>query len=107
MNQIELITHDVNAIRQDLKNHQVITSSELTELKDSVNKLVMLIEGHPLDKERGLVHRIHIIEDFTKSVHNTKMYLLGNIAAAVFIISFLGAVIIFILNIYNFFSGKK
>ena len=107
MKEIETLTHDVNAIRQDLKNHQVLTSVELTELKDSVNKLVMLIEGHPSDKERGLVHRIHMIEDFMKSVHNTKMYLLGNIAAAVFIISFLGAVIIFILNIYNFFTGKK
>lgn len=107
MKDIEQLTHDVNAIRQDLRNHQILTSTEMHDLKDSVNRLVMLIEGDPSDKERGLIHRIKMIEEFTKSVNNTKMYLLGNIAAAVFIISFLGAVIIFILNVYNFFAGKK
>jgi hypothetical protein len=107
MKEIEKLTHDIHSIRQDFKNHQILTSTEMNDMKDSINRLVMLIEGDPADKERGLVHRIKMIEDFMKSIHNTKMYLLGNIAAAVFIISFLGAVIIFILNVYNFFSGKK
>lgn len=103
------IRHDVNSMRQELHSLTILLNESNRE-RDSqrlqIDRLIRLLEGDPIDKESGLVYRLKKIEDFIKSMQNLKSYLMGNIAAAIFIIGFIGGVISFIYKAYEFFNAK-
>lgn len=108
--EISEIRHDVNSMRQELKNLSILLNESEKEnelLKDSVKRLVILLEGDPIDPMRGLVNRLILIEKFVNSMKNLRSYLMGNIAAAVFIIGFIGGVIAFIYKAWEFFNNAK
>lgn len=108
-NDIHAIRHDVNSLRQAFKNHQIITDEKLDSLEKNMTRIITLLEGDQADRKRGFISRLEAVEEFMKAANNTKMYFLGNMAAAVFVITFLGALAAFIFQVYDFFnkvSGK-
>jgi len=107
--EIAHIRHDVNSMRQELQNLAILlneTIKERDEQRRQIDRLIRLLEGDPIDPERGLVNRLILIEKFVNSMKSLRQYLMGNIAAAVFIIGFLGGVIAFFYKAYEFFSNK-
>jgi hypothetical protein len=107
--EISDIRHDVNSMRQELKNLSILLNESEVEnrlLKDSVKRIVVLLEGDPIDPMRGLVNRLILIEKFVNSMKSLRQYLMGNIAAAVFIIGFIGGVLAFLYKAYEFFNNK-
>ena len=80
--------------------HMTELKDQITDLRTVIKDLNDLIGGHPLDKKRGLMNRLQVIEDFVHNMENKKAYISGNIAAAVFIVTFLGGVIAFIIKTY-------
>jgi hypothetical protein len=96
-------------MRQELQNLAILlneTIKERDEQRRQIDRLIRLLEGDPIDPERGLVNRLILIEKFVNSMKSLRQYLMGNIAAAVFIIGFLGGVIAFFYKAYEFFSNK-
>lgn len=111
MTDLEKVKHDIGSLRQDFKNHQVITTQQqvitenkIDELGKKVDRLVTLLEGDPADPERGFFKRMVAMEKFIEGLKSTKSYLSGNLAAAVFIITAIGAIISFFISIYNLFK---
>lgn len=111
MTDLEKVKHDIGSLRQDFKNHQVITTQQqentenkIDELGKKVDRLVTLLEGDPADPERGFFKRMVAMEKFIEGLKSTKSYLSGNLAAAVFIITAIGAIVSFFISIYNLFK---
>jgi len=107
--EIANIRHDVNQMRQELHNTIILlneANAKRDALEKNVERLIRLLEGDPIDPERGLVNRLILIEKFVNSMKSLRQYLMGNIAAAVFIIGFLGGVIAFFYKAYEFFNNK-
>lgn len=117
--QIAEIKHDINGIKQQIKNSQILHKEELKNfeevvdemgkkvdgLEKKIDSLLLLLEGHPQDKERGMIPRMIAIEKFIEGMKDTKAYLMGNVAAAVFIITALGGVIAFCIKAYQWIKG--
>ena len=111
MTDLERVKHDINSLRQDFKNHQILTNEQqsktnnkIDEVGKKVDRLILLLEGDPLDPDRGFFKRISAIEKFIDGMKSTKTYLMGNLAASVFIITLLGGIAAFILKVYEFFK---
>lgn len=111
MNDLEKVKHDIGSLRQDFKNHQILsneqqskTNGKIDEVGKKVDRLILLLEGDTLDPERGFFKRIVAIEKFIEGMKSTKTYLMGNVAATVFLITLLGGVITFVLKVYEFFK---
>jgi hypothetical protein len=107
--EIAEIRHDINAMRQALNNTVILLNESNTkrdELETHVKRLVFLLEGDTIDKDRGFIARLIALEKFSLSVKDTKAYLLGNIAAAVFIITLIGSIIGAFIKVYFFFKGQ-
>lgn len=107
--EIASIRHDVNSMRQELHSLTILlneSNRERDAQKMQIDRLIRLLEGDPIDPKRGLVNRIILMEDFINSMKNLRSYLMGNIAAAVFIIGFIGGVIAFIYKAWEFFNAK-
>jgi TolA-binding protein len=100
--QLRHLQHDVNSMRQELKNSQ----DKNNALEASVERLVYLLEGDKVDKDRGFISRLIALEKFSASVKDTKAYLMGNIAAAVFIITALGGIVGLLFKLYSFLKGQ-
>lgn len=103
--QIAEIKHDINGLRQQFNNSQIIQSEQINELSKKIDSLVLLLEGHSADKDRGMISRMIAIEKFIEGMKDTKTYLMGNIAATVFIITALGGVIAFCIKAYQWIKG--
>ena len=111
MTDLEKVKHDIGSLRQDFKNHQILstkqqenTENKIDEVGKKVDRLILLLEGDPADPDRGFFKRMVAMEKFIEGLKSTKSYLSGNVAAAVFIITSIGAIISFFLTIYNFFK---
>jgi len=115
--QVTKMSHDINSLRQEYKNYSIIIAQEhkaMAAIQDSgaakqdirIERLITLLEGDPADRGRGLISRVIDIERFTATVRDTKAYLMGNIAAAVFIITLVGAVLAALWKVYDFLSHK-
>lgn len=105
--EISDIRHDVNAMRQELKNTMILldeSNHKRDELEKRVERLVFLLEGDSIDKDRGFISRLIALEKFTATVKDTKAYLAGNLAAAIFFITALGGLIAAFVKIYEFFK---
>ena len=105
--EIAEIRHDVNAMRQELKNTVILlqeSNEKRDQLESHVKRLVFLLEGDSVDKDRGFIARLIALEKFSLSVKDTKAYLLGNIAAAVFILTAMGTIIGAFIKVYYFFK---
>ncbi len=103
------MSHDVNRMRQEIQNLSILfneSNKKRDEQDKNIERLIRLLEGDPMDPKRGLVSRIILMEEFIISMKNLRAYLMGNIAAAVFIIGFIGGVIAFIYKAYEFFTNK-
>lgn len=119
------LQHDVNSLRQDFKNHQVITNEQqivanhkiddtinkidkvnenIDEIKSNQQKILLFIQGDGIDPKSGIVKRVSTIEEFIDGIKSTKSYINGNIAAVIFIISLMGAIISLILNVISYFK---
>lgn len=119
------LQHDVNSLRQDFKNHQAITNEQqiianhkiddtinkidkvnenIDEIKSNQQKILLFIQGDGIDPKSGIVKRVSTIEEFIDGIKSTKSYINGNIAAVIFIISLIGAIISLILNIVSYFK---
>lgn len=108
--QVGNIRHDVNSMRQEMHNLTILLNEREKEndtLKDNVRRLVSLLEGDPMDRDRGLIPRLKTIEDFVSKMKDTRAYLAGNIAAAVFLISAIGGLLAILYKIYLFFSANR
>jgi len=111
MTDLSQIRHDVNSIRQELKNHQIlsdqrqkVTDDKIDELNKNVSRLITLLEGDPADPNRGFFQRIIAIEKFITGLKDTKSYLAGKLAGAILIITMIGTFIAFVLKVYDFFK---
>jgi hypothetical protein len=111
MTDLIAVKHDINSLRQDFKNHQVLTNEQQVKTNDKidevgkkVDRLILLLEGDPADPNRGFFNRVREVEKFKQNIENTKMYLMGNVAAVIFIITLLGTIIAFIAKVYEFFK---
>jgi hypothetical protein len=103
------IRHNVNSMRQEFKNLMILyqeVQTKRAEQDHNIDRLLRLLEGDPIDPKRGLVNRIILMEDFILSMKNLRSYLMGNIAAVIFVIGFIGGVIAFIYKAYEFFANK-
>jgi len=101
------IRHDVNAMRQELNNTIILlkeSNDKRDELENHVKRLVFLLEGDNIDKDRGFIARLIALEKFSLTIKDTKAYLLGNLAAAIFIITALGGIISVFFKLYYFFK---
>lgn len=111
MNEIEKaiaeIHHDLNGLRQELKNHVIQSANNRDELDSRIERLIYLLEGDKSDPERGFISRIKNIEAFVATIKDTKTYLMGNIAAAIFIITAIGGVISGLIKLYTFLNNHK
>ena len=105
-NELHAISHDVNGIRQELKNHQVLTDEKFNDLNKKIDRLLTIIEGDPIDPNSGMFKRLVAVETFVSSMKNTKAYLMGNVAAAVFLITALGAIISGAVKVYELFFKR-
>lgn len=103
--QIHEIKHDINSIKQQFVNSEVLQREHVDRLEKKIDTLVLLLEGHPADKERGMIARMIVIEKFIEGMKDTKTYLMGNIAAAVFIITALGGIIGLAIKLYQWIKG--
>lgn len=103
--QINEIKHDINGIKQQFINSEILQKQNLTNLERKIDNLILLLEGHQADKERGMIARMIAIEKFIEGMKDTKTYLMGNIAATVFIITALGGVIAFSIKAYQWLKG--
>jgi methyl-accepting chemotaxis protein len=104
--EIGKIRHDVNQMRQELSNTINILKDENFENNKRIDRLLTLLEGDPMDKDRGLIPRLKTIEDFVGKMKDTKSYLAGNIAAAVFFITAVGGILSICYKIYLFLNNK-
>jgi hypothetical protein len=103
------IKHSIGSMRQQLDSLTILlneSNKEREEQRRKIDRLIRLLEGDPIDPMSGLVNRLLLIEKFVNSMKSLRQYLMGNIAAAVFIIGFLGGVIAFFYKAYEFFSNK-
>lgn len=96
------IQHDVNSMRQEMKNHAILSK----DLEASVERLITLLEGDKIDPERGFIKRLIALERFAEKVKDTKAYLAGNIAMAVFVITALGGIISLLFKAYQFLKSQ-
>lgn len=103
--QINEIKHDINGLKQQFHNTQIIQTEQFNELSKKMDSLVLLMEGHSADKDRGMIARMIAIEKFIEGMKDTKTYLMGNIAATVFIITALGGIIAFSIKAYQWLKG--
>lgn len=106
MTNIDQIQHDINTIRQEFRNLEINQSAQIRELNTKMDRLMILLEGDNADKDRGFIPRMIAIEKFVSGMKDTKTYLMGNIAATVFIITALGGIIAFAIKVYHFFKGN-
>lgn len=111
MTDLEKVKHDIHSLRQDFKNHQIlstqqqeVTEAKIDEVGKKVDRLILLLEGDPADPDRGFFKRMVAMEKFIEGLKSTKSYLSGNVAAAVFVITAIGAVVSFFLTVYSFFK---
>ncbi len=107
--QINTIGHDVNQMRQELHNTIILLNESNAKRMSSeakVDRLLTLLEGDPIDRDRGLIPRLKNIEDFVSKMKDTRAYLAGNLAATIFIISAAGGLLALIYKIYLFFTTK-
>ncbi len=107
--EISNIRHDVNQMRQELHNTIILlneANAKRDALEKNVERLIRLLEGDPIDPKRGLVSRIILMEDFINSMKNLRSYLMGNIAAVIFVIGCVGGIIAGIYKMYELFIKK-
>lgn len=103
--QILEIKHDINSLKQRFDNAETLQRKHVEGLEKKIDNLILLLEGHSADKERGMIARMIAIEKFVEGMKDTKTYLMGNIAATVFIITALGGVIAFVIKAYQWIKG--
>lgn len=107
--EISDIRHDVNSMRQELKNLSILleeSNMEKNKLEKSVERLVFLLEGDSVDKDRGFISRLIALEKFAITIKDTKAYLAGNMAAAIFFITAIGGLIAGFIKLYYFIKGN-
>ena len=81
--------------------------SKLSAMHDQrIERLIYLLEGDKADPSRGFINRLISLENFASTVKDTKAYLMGNIAMAIFIITAIGWLIGFLFKAYYFFKGQ-
>lgn len=102
LSQQRSIQHDVNSMRQELKNYSILSS----ERDARVERLIYLLEGDRADLDRGIIARVKNIETFISSIKDMKSYLSGNIAASIAIISFLGLIAGGLIKLYQLLKGQ-
>jgi len=114
MEQIEQLNHDVNQMRQELKNTLILLAEsekkhEAVEKKrqEFETRILTLLEGDKIAPELGLYPRVVKIEEFIKSIKNIQTYLAGNMAGSLFVIGVIGAFLGILYKAYLFFTHAK
>jgi hypothetical protein len=111
MTELSAVKHDIHSLRQDFKNHQVLTTEQqnatngkIAQMDKKLDRIVLLLEGDPADPDIGFFKKVRDFEKFKKQIESTKIYLMGNFAGAVFIITSIGFILSFIAKVYEFFK---
>jgi hypothetical protein len=104
------IMHDLNGMRQELKNYEVLHKEERDrndQLRASNERLVMLLEGDKADPQSGFLFRVRKMEEALESIKYTKAYFAGNLAATIFIFAVVSGIIAALWKLYTFFAVTK